>query len=193
MSARVLGAGAWLLAHAGVDHALAGDLAEACASGRSLIWYWRQALTAVAAAWVHTIADHKWLAARAVITGWVIWAAASLLTSYLRRAPVQHEWIVMAIALVRYGNWLVIGWAIGVLHRPYQLTMVLAYVGFALLMAVPAVSRTVVDVLGHPSYAPPSAPMILFVVTSLLAGGLLSAASIRHLECPSRATERPGR
>lgn len=167
---------AWLLERAGVDEALAGDLSEAFAGNASLLWYWRQALTAIAAQWLHALAAHKWLAVRAVMTGWVIWAAAALVTGYLRHAP--GEWTPFAIAVMRYGDWVVIGWAIGMLHRPYALPMVAAYAGFALLMSVPAVSRAAIDLLGHPGYAPPSAPMLLFAIFSLLAGGLLSAARV---------------
>ena len=182
--------GLWLLECAGIDDALAGDLAEGFVESGSVLWYWRQATAAIATSWTRTLVTHRWLAVRAVVTGWVVWAVFWALTTLLRHASMQADWVALAITAVRYGVWLVIGWAIGALHRPYAMPMVLAYVGFTLLMSIPAVSRAVVDVLGHPSYAPPSALMLVFAVISLMAGGALSATSVRH--AASRATA-PGR
>lgn len=184
--------GLWLLECAGVDDALAGDLAEGFAKSGSVLWYCRQAGAAIAVSWAKTLAMHRWLALRAVVTGWVVWAVFWTVTTTLRHVAVQANWVPLAITALRYGVWLVIGWAIGALHRPYAMPMVAAYVGFTLLMSIPAVSRAVVDVLGHPSYAPPSALMVVFAVISLMAGGALSAASVRHAGYASRATE-PGR
>ncbi|HVZ23343.1 MAG TPA: hypothetical protein VG871_19860 [Vicinamibacterales bacterium] len=183
----------WLLECAGVEHAIAGDLTEGFAARPSTAWFWRQTIVAVAVSWTRTLSTHRWLAARAVGTGWVVWALLWLLTTWIRQSAVQAESAAVAIAIVRYGDWIVIGWVIGMLHRPYAMPMVLAYVAFTVLMSIPAVTRAAVDLLGHPSYAPPSTPMLLFAVASLLAGGAISAASARHAGYPSRAADRPGR
>jgi hypothetical protein len=69
----------------------------------------------------------------------------------------------------------VIGWAVGTLHRPYQCSMVFAYAAFAMVMSVPAVCRELIEELGHPAYVPPSLSMMVVVLASLMTGGLLSA------------------
>ena len=63
--------GSWLLERAGIEAALAGDLAEHTADGASTLWYWRQVMLSILAVWIGTIRAHKWLAVRAVVTGWV--------------------------------------------------------------------------------------------------------------------------
>jgi len=172
---RTLAAGAYVLAAAGVDEALAGDLAEQLARGRSLQWYSIQVLISIVHVWVDTLLDHKWLAARAIVTGWVLWALFFVGRTMLFDVHAQG-WVAVANTAVRYGNWLVIGWAIGVLHRPYQGAMTFAYVLFTLLMSVPLVSRAAVTVLGHPSYNAPSPLMVAVAVVSLMTGAALSAA-----------------
>ena len=54
----------WIFERLGLDVALAGDLLEERACGRSAIWYWRQVLIAI---WIDiwvAIRDHKVLAVR---------------------------------------------------------------------------------------------------------------------------------
>jgi hypothetical protein len=176
--------GTWLLEHAGVDDALVGDLAEGSLrlrseqGERSGLWYWRQVVAAIAQSWTQTIVHHKWLALRAIATGWVLWAMLFIVMNALNNSASQ-AWIPMASALIRYGQWLAIGWVIGVLHRPYYASMVLPYVLFTMIMSVPAVSQMVVTIFGHPRYNAPSATIVILAVVSLLVGGLLSAET-RH-------------
>src|ERR1051325_11626182 len=165
-------AGTWLLERAGVDDALVGDLAEG--ARRSPIWYWRQVLAAIAQSWVETIVHHKWLALRAIATGWVLWASLCIVMNALN-ASAPAPWIPIASALIRYGQWLVIGWMIGVLHRPYYASMVLPYVLFTIVMSMPAVSRMAITVFGHPQYDAPALSMVVVAVVGLIAGGRLSA------------------
>jgi len=176
--------GTWLLEHAGVDDALVGDLAEGSLrlrSGhgdRSVLWYWRQVVAAIMQSWTQTMVHHKWLALRAIVTGWVLWATLFIVMNALNSSAPQ-AWMPIASALIRYGQWLVIGWTIGVLHRPYYASMVLPYVLFTMVMSVPTVSRMVVTQFGHPRYNAPSATIVILAVVSLLVGGLLSAET-RH-------------
>jgi hypothetical protein len=176
--------GTWLLEHAGVDDALVGDLAEGSLrlhseqGERSGLWYWRQVIAAIAQSWAQTIVHHKWLAMRAIVTGWVLWATLFLVMNALNSSTPQ-AWIPMASGLIKYGQWLAIGWTIGVLHRPYYASMVLPYVLFTMVMSVPAVSQMVVTLFGHPRYNAPSATIVILAVVSLLMGGLLSAET-RH-------------
>jgi hypothetical protein len=176
----------WVLEHAYVDEALTGDLAEQYRKGRSPLWYWRQSLVATFVLSGGTILTHKWLALRAIATGWLAWATLSLVR---RQIPGWFEtmdpatamaWSTSTESVIRYATWIVIGWIIGRLHRPYQAAMVMAYVGFTLMMSLPAVNRLAIEVLGHPRYGSPSVATVVFAVISLLIGGLLSAPSGRR-------------
>ena len=170
---RAVVAGTWLLERAGVDAALAGDLAEHTGAGASVVWYWRQVTMSILFSWIDTIRAHKWLAVRAVATGWAIWAVLFLIRHEIAGSFEPGTWTETAVGVIRYGNWILIGWAIGMLHRPYPGAMVLAYIAFLVVMSVPAVSR-MVSVIGHPSYHAPSAAMIAFAIVSLTVGALLS-------------------
>jgi hypothetical protein len=174
---RATAVGTWLLERAGVDGALAGDLAEHTTSGGSPLWYWRQVATSIVSIWVGTIRDHKLLALRAVLTGWAIWALLFVVRELLQTSALQADWTPTVIALIRYSSWMVIGWAIGMLHRPYHAAMVLAYMAFLIVMSVPVVSRAV-SIVGHPTYNAPSLAMVAFAVVSLTVGALLSEASL---------------
>jgi hypothetical protein len=69
---------AWLLRHFGSspnNAALIGDLDERYRSGRTRLWYWQQAVWAIAASFFKEISEHKALAIRALIIGWATKAA----------------------------------------------------------------------------------------------------------------------
>src|SRR5215510_5239810 len=54
----------WLLERFGSsrnDSAVIGDLDERYRSGRSAVWYWKQAAVAVVASFFNEVWDHKWL------------------------------------------------------------------------------------------------------------------------------------
>jgi hypothetical protein len=176
----------WVLEHADVDEGLAGDLAEQYRNGRSPLWYWRQSLFATILFSSGTLVTHKWLAVRAILTGWLAWATLSLVRHQVPAwlaamdPAAAGAWSAPAVSVLRYTTWIAVGWIVGRLHRPYQAAMVMAYVGFTLMMSLPAVSRVAIEVLGHPTYAPPSMSTVLFAVVSLLAGGLLSAPAARR-------------
>ena len=52
--------------------ALAGDLLEEMAGGRSQGWYWRQVLRAIVAGTSQEVRTHPYVALRAVATGWIV-------------------------------------------------------------------------------------------------------------------------
>ena len=65
----------WLLRHFGSSpnsEAIVGDLDERYASGRSRLWYWRQALQAIVTGFCREVWGHKLLAIRALLLGWLI-------------------------------------------------------------------------------------------------------------------------
>jgi hypothetical protein len=128
----------WMFDRLGLDGALAGDLLEERARGRSSVWYWRQVLVAVLVGIWGSIRNHKVLALRAVATGFAM--EYSLL--FLWHLWVQHQSIpvdvdgvpVMTIATWAWNLWLVVvtqtatGWVVARTHRAHQIPMVFLFV-----------------------------------------------------------------
>ena len=70
---------AWILKHFGSgpdNEALMGDLAEQYEYKDSSIWYWRQTLKAIPVSFFRDVRRHKWMASRALVTGWIMWVVA---------------------------------------------------------------------------------------------------------------------
>jgi hypothetical protein len=64
-------AATWLLDKLGCPNdALKGDLMEHYRLGRSIAWYWRQVLCAIALGFSREVNAHKLLALRAIVAGW---------------------------------------------------------------------------------------------------------------------------
>src|SRR5207249_2264224 len=66
----------WMLKHFGSgpsNDAVLGDLAEQYLQKDSAMWYWRQAMKAIAVSLFHEIRSHKPTAATALLTSWGIW------------------------------------------------------------------------------------------------------------------------
>ena len=55
------------------NDAVLGDLAEQYLQKASAMWYWRQAMKAIPVSFFREIQGHKWIAARALLTGWGMW------------------------------------------------------------------------------------------------------------------------
>jgi hypothetical protein len=174
----------WLLQCCGADEALIGDLVEQYARRRSPAWYWYETLVAMFVCCERTIVSHKWLALRAIFTGWVVWFFCDVVIARsVERLALgggtlsSHKWATyddVVIALVSYTGWIANGWIIGRLHRPYQAAMVLVYGGFSLVIGAPIVFTLVVAVVGEPRYQPTPGGSVLAII-SLLIGGVLSA------------------
>ena len=72
------------------NDALAGDLREAYASGRSRVWYWRQVLTAIRTSVVHTSSTEPPRTISAVLFGVMcVW----IVTFYFPVLPRFDEWL----------------------------------------------------------------------------------------------------
>jgi hypothetical protein len=142
----------WLLERFCADPGLSGDLIEEYRTRRSPAWYWKQAIVAVSVYPFSQIVEHKWLAIRAIATGYVIWYVfnATLLRGVVRpwmdllgmETAVRTAYFVLAYAL-----WLANGWIIAKLHRPYSTAMVLAYVLWAIVASVPPVYAVVMSTI----------------------------------------------
>jgi hypothetical protein len=118
----------WLLEHGGLDTALAGDLLEERARGRSIIWYWRQLLMAVGIGSWNAIRHHKVLALRAVAIGCAMeWVFAFIWDHWVPDFPMFSisQWIVQMCAALFTQT--LVGWVIARTHRAQQVPMVLLF------------------------------------------------------------------
>ena len=127
----------WLVERFCGEPAIAGDLIEEYQERQSRLWYWRQVLIAVTACSGARIWDHKWLALRAIATGWVF---ASVVIRLGMREIVHPWWDTVAphalYPVVASLAWLANGWLIGRLHRPYSTAMVSAYAVWLVVRSV---------------------------------------------------------
>jgi hypothetical protein len=130
------------------EPAIAGDLIEEYQARQSRLWYWRQVVIAICACSGARIWDHKWLAIRAVATGWVF---ASIVIRFGMRDIVHPWWDAVAppalYPVIASLPWLANGWLIGRLHRPYSTAMVSAYAIFLILRSVSPVYAAAMDAL----------------------------------------------
>ena len=171
----------WLLECFCPDPGLSGDLIEEYARRQSVLWYWKQAVMAVGAYSTSQIREHKWLAARAIAIGYVIWYVfnATLLRSVVRPwwAPDTTMEKAAYLALM-YSVWLANGWIIAKLHRPYSTAMVLAYVVWSIVASVPPVYAVAASALSGSAGGADLGWEILrrFVtIVTLMSGGMLAA------------------
>jgi hypothetical protein len=171
----------WLLECFCPGPGLAGDLMEEYARRQSPLWYWKQAVMAVSAYSASQIREHKWLAFRAIVTGFVIWYVVNvtLLKGFVLpwMAPdTTVEWA--AYMILSYIVWAANGWVIAKLHRPYSTGMVFAYVLWAIVYSVPVVFTRALDAVHASSVSGVVAWEVFSRVTTLvmvMAGGMLAA------------------
>jgi hypothetical protein len=126
----------WLFERLDVDTALAGDLLEECARGRSAIWYWRQVLIAIWIGIWSTIFDHKLLALRAVATGcavngvWLFLWLRFLHLGLPAPPPDSKQLLIQSMACLSIIllTQTVTGWIVARTHRAHAIPMVVALV-----------------------------------------------------------------
>jgi hypothetical protein len=175
----------WLFESIGVDPALAGDLLEERARGRSLVWYWRQVLIAAITGVWRTIFHHKLLALRALATGWAvngIWLLLwkKFLTIGLSEVP-QFEFDSVATLLLIILTQAATGWIVARTHRAHAipLTIFVATVMFAgwLIGNAALLEDYFVHSMHYPGYRPLLAWLVapIFIdIAALLTGALLA-------------------
>lgn len=124
---------AWLFERLGLDLALAGDLSEERAHGRSAIWYWGQVLIAIRIGMWVVICNHPLLALRAVATG----LAVNYLSNFLWWRYL-YPLLSPVLSMVTLGGWTiqivmmlltqaVVGWVVARTHRAYQVPIVFVF------------------------------------------------------------------
>src|SRR5262249_12657046 len=99
----------WLLQRFGSspnNDSIIGDLNEQYRRGRSPFWYWRQVFVAIVVGTVSDVGRNKFLAARALLTGWsLVFIGAKLiapLIDLLRGKPLGTGLLP--------GSWVAVRW-----------------------------------------------------------------------------------
>ena len=127
----------WLLNRFGVlerNESLAGDLLEERASGRSVLWLWRQTIAAIADSVAGELRGHWVLALRAIATGWalnlgwgrVVWAMDR---HGMGLTLVGAGYLLELFGLFTFVVWpALIGWIVARTHHR-SVAMVLAWAG----------------------------------------------------------------
>lgn len=113
------------------DEALAGDLLEEFHSGRSRVWFWRQALTAIAGFVSREVRFHKLMTLQAVFTGVVLILALTQLQR--RAADVGWGDGQVAFWILTCAAFALAGWAVGARYPGHRAAMVTAFAAYALV------------------------------------------------------------
>ena len=129
--------GMWLLDRFCGEPAVAGDLLQEYRGGKSALWFWREVLAAISVYSASTIWEHKWLSLRAIATGWLFF----VVVIRTGMSDIVHPWWngIAPPALypcIAYVPWMLNGWIIGRVHRPYSTAMVLAYAAWLIVRSI---------------------------------------------------------
>jgi hypothetical protein len=196
----------WLLQRWGSGSrqvSLVGDLIEQYRDGRSRGWYWRQVLRAIVVGAVHDIREHRLLAVRASVGGFLLLLLSIRLvqTMYNEAGVLVWNWTVThgwdtarglwfgsptfpepPVSLVaRWVSPAMIGWGIARFHRRQSLAMLSSFAAVTYVANVAlwlsAVGPTLalrVVVYMHPMVTP---ILFLHAPAVILLGGLLGSRS----------------
>jgi hypothetical protein len=196
------GIAAWLFDRLDLDSALAGDLLEECARGRSAFWYWRQVAIAICLVIWRALLDHKLLALRAVVTGSATSYASMFLFEKLlpNLAPLgptasARTWI-MGLSLILLIQSLT-GWVVFRTHRAQAVPMVTAFAIWLIMLSIilapmdAYLRMLLVDAIDQPRFRPYLAQYLatvsaaLFVeIVGVYGGGTIGARSRTHVRPP---------
>jgi hypothetical protein len=140
--------GTWLLDRFCGEPAIAGDLLQEYRKGRSTRWYWKEVLSAVFVYSASTVWEHKWLTLRAIATGWLF---STIVIKGGMRDFVHPWWDGVAppalYPCIAYVPWLLNGWLISRLHRPYSTAMVSAYAVWLIVRSIAPVYSAAADAM----------------------------------------------
>lgn len=179
-------AAVWMLELLGLDVALAGDLLEERARGRSTIWYWRQVLIAIWMGTWRAVFDHKVLALRAVVTGcainsvWIfLWGR--FLHIGIGQPPLRVSLESIASLLIILLTQVATGWVVAQTHRAQAIPMVFVFMTWLALSSLTGdseIQRLLVNSIDQPRFHPYLAWYLAPILTGLvgiLVGGIVGA------------------
>lgn len=182
----------WLFERLVLDEALAGDLREERARGRSTTWYWGQVVVAVWIGIWRPVSQHKLLALRAVATGcavngvWLfLWLKFLHIGLPVRPEISFHSVATLAIILLTQTA---TGWVIARTHRPYSISMMFVFAVWLVLWHLGSASPSRIlaaDSFGKPEFLPMLAWFLApesVVVAGLLLGSIAGSAAAKGTE-----------
>ena len=180
----------WMFDRLDLDGALAGDLLEERARGRSTVWYWRQVLIAIGTAIWSTVFAHKLLALRAVATGCAangLWLFLWMKFLHLR-LPFSPPYTKLVLAesiaylLILLLTQTATGWIVARTHRAAAIPMVVVFVSWLTLWffidTFPEAKRLLLNSFDQPGFRPYLAwylTPIAVEIVGLLCGGILAS------------------
>ena len=180
--------------------ALLGDLAEQYQRNGNAMWYWRQALKAIPVSFFKEIRAHKWIAARALLTGWVVWMICEIMSPHLIRSfyyfrlagyHVPYFWGIVPSLL----SGALSGWVIGRFHRSHRTGAVLLFAVYVIFLGLWWCAESFVFFYygGRAPYADPfandsSVSFSASLLGILLGGGLVFGHQKRR---PLKTDQRP--
>ena len=186
----------WLLKHFGSspdNDAIIGDIDEQYSQGHSRAWYWRQVWIAIVVGLFDECREHKWVTARALLMGLTLLLFFPQSFNFLLRDLLfaleswsrwwRQSWILpLAWTFYAVVFCMTSGWLIARLHRPHQVSMVLA---FALLSCCVVWPLSFADIAEGVRWWPIYLMPILVPTSILLGGGILNSRPARARRLPN--------
>jgi hypothetical protein len=193
---------AWILERLGLDVALAGDLLEECARGRSTFWYWKQVLAAVWIGIWAAIFDHKVLALRAVATGCAVNSVSLFLWNRFLQIGLTPRSVGAAASLfislsIILFTQAATGWVVARTHRAHAIPMVFVFALWLVLwypgsIDFAYVRMLLVDSIDQPRFRPYLAGQLAYIflpilteLAGLFAGGIVGAGPKKQPSAPA--------
>jgi len=183
-------AATWLLDKFGcTNDALKGDLIEHYRLGRSIAWYWRQVLCAIALGFSREVNAHKLLALRAIVAGWAAiylldrtvgiafwsWYGGLLFAHRLIPTFWWRHFYTFPVGVIYCICAGFSGWIVGRCHREHRGAMVLVFLVSVLLWSLPEFLRLAGDVVTNQRFVPyllAFVTRVVFIGAGILFGGL---------------------
>ena len=185
----------WMFDRLDLDRALAGDLLEERARGRSTVWYWRQVLIAIWTGIWSAVLAQKLLALRAVATGcaangvWFFLWMKFLHLGLSYPPPYTKSVLVESIAclLILLLTQTATGWIVARTHRAAAIPMVLVFVSWLTLWFFigthSQAKRLLLNSIDQPRFRPYLVwylTPIAVEIVGLLCGGILGSLRQRR-------------
>jgi hypothetical protein len=147
----------WILERFGIDEAVIGDLVEQLARGRSQVWFWRQAVSALLLAIYRDLRTSPFLLLRSMVMGVLVWRTWILLWSMtglsfnmwvgrmiLDAVGLSRPMLILAVSLINVvvsaPVWFAVGWLVA---RGYRNRVVLPFLAVTWVFMLPHNARQI--------------------------------------------------